>query len=75
MVFLVCAIPVGAYAYLRSGWLEAIFSGLAFIFLSLELTMVCVCLHASHHKLAQILFEPRHMPGVVALPDVHQILQ
>ncbi len=44
IVFLVCAIPVAGYARLRSGWLEAVFSGCAFVCLSLELTMVC----ASH---------------------------
>ncbi|KAL0026270.1 hypothetical protein WJX77_007445 [Trebouxia sp. C0004] len=42
IVFLVCAIPVGGYARLRSGWLEAVFSGVAFVCLSLELTMLMI---------------------------------
>lgn len=40
IVYLVACIPVGVYAFLRSGWEEGIFSAAIFFFLSLELTMV-----------------------------------
>ena len=51
IVFVVCAIPVGAYARLRSGWSEALFSAVAFVLLSLELTMVRSSLTLQEHNI------------------------
>ena len=40
LVFVACAIPVGAYGVLREDLSSGLFSAAAFILLSLELTMV-----------------------------------
>ena len=35
-----CALPVGAYAWARGSWTAAWFAAVAFLLLSVELTMV-----------------------------------